>query len=223
MGDPVPTKLYGAIPLSVRTQLRRVLKRFPAVRWGYADNSYLRENGWFARRRAGAPVDGDSEPIPWYSYPFIDFLEPRLDKQFRVFEYGSGNSTRWFASRVSAVVAVEHSGEWVEQITGQVPGNATVVHQSRGEEYVREPLSREPFEIISIDGIDRTACTEPALEALAPKGVVIIDDFERWDDEELALFHDQDFRSVAFRGPKAHRLTGSTTAVMYRDENCLGI
>lgn len=69
---------------------------------------YLIQVGWFKSRKTGSPVGKDDEPIPWMTYPFIDFIEPRLNKNLIVFEFGSGNSTLFFSKRTGRVVSVDH-------------------------------------------------------------------------------------------------------------------
>ena len=44
------------------------------------------------------PIDKNSNPLPWVTYGFIDFISERLNKSIDVFEYGSGNSTLWYAT-----------------------------------------------------------------------------------------------------------------------------
>lgn len=47
-------------------------------------------------------------PIPWIPFAARDFLEPKLQPHMKVFEWGSGGSTIWFAQRVAHVTSIEH-------------------------------------------------------------------------------------------------------------------
>src|SRR5437016_5174452 len=60
----------------------------------------LRSEGWSKSNRLGLPLAADGSPLPWYTYSAIHFLEPRLRDDLKVFEYGSGHSTLWYAARV---------------------------------------------------------------------------------------------------------------------------
>jgi hypothetical protein len=60
----------------------------------------LKDDGWFRSCREQASVDANGNPIPWITYPAIEFLVKRINNQLSVFEYGCGNSTLWWASRV---------------------------------------------------------------------------------------------------------------------------
>ena len=50
--------------------------------------------------------------VPWLVFGAIDFLENYLTSTMNVFEYGSGGSTLFLASRVSHVFSVEHDKDW---------------------------------------------------------------------------------------------------------------
>jgi len=75
-------------------------------------NGYLKEIGWIESFKMKMPVDKDLKPIPWMTYPFIDFISDRLRPDMEIFEYGSGNSTLWFADRVKRVDVIEHDEKW---------------------------------------------------------------------------------------------------------------
>ncbi len=218
-----PTRVYHSLPDIVQDSIRSVLDSHPLIRWYYADNSYLRTKGWMRSNEVGAPVDQDGEPIPWYTYPTIDFIEPRTRTEFRVFEFGSGHSSLWYSDRVKEVVAVEDSKEWATAMQERSPSNLTVVYEPDLDDYASEVTAHGSFDIVVIDGRVRQSCVGPTLEAITDHGVVILDDFERWDDSDWARFRDAGFRALPFVGPKAQRLTESCTGILYRDENCLDI
>src|SRR4030095_1446538 len=54
--------------------------------------------------------------LPWFSYGAIEFLENYLQNETRVFEFGSGGSTLFFAQRAQSVVAVEDNAHWCELV-----------------------------------------------------------------------------------------------------------
>ncbi|QNH55640.1 MAG: hypothetical protein H2674_14390, partial [Limnospira indica BM01] len=69
--------------------------------------NYLESSGWLKSLATGVPINFDSQPIPWYTYPAIEFIENKISSDFKVFEYGSGQSTLWWAERVLKVISVE--------------------------------------------------------------------------------------------------------------------
>jgi hypothetical protein len=62
---------------------------------------------------AKSPV---SEKMPWITFSSIDLLEKIIQPGMKVFEYGSGGSTLFWASRVKNIVSVEHDKGWFEKM-----------------------------------------------------------------------------------------------------------
>src|SRR6185369_15472611 len=111
------------------------------------------ESGWLESLREGKPVDKAGAPIPWYTYPAIDFIEPRLRRDYRVFEYGSGWSTLWWADRVASVQAVEHDAAWSKLVAAQLPANAQLRLHADAERYVGAlEAAGGGFDIVVVDG-----------------------------------------------------------------------
>lgn len=52
--------------------------------------------------------------LPWMTYDAIDFLEEITSEDKNVFEWGSGGSSIFFASRCKQVFSVEHDKKWSE-------------------------------------------------------------------------------------------------------------
>lgn len=135
--------------------------------------------GWFASFRTQVAIDQDGQPLPWYTYSAINFLEERLTADMRVFEYGSGNSTLWYSKRVKQVVAVESDSEWYAHVSLQLPEKDQISYRIIGQDYIHEPELHEPFDIVVIDGYERSQCAVVAERCLRDEGVIL------WDDSDL--------------------------------------
>ena len=57
--------------------------------------------------------------IPWITYPAIRFIGTRLEGR-RLFEFGSGTSTAWFADKCREVFSVENDDVWFSMIAPRV-------------------------------------------------------------------------------------------------------
>lgn len=189
-------------------------------------NSQLKEDGWFNSFYKKESVDKNSNPIPWYSYSFIKFLEPRFKKEFRVFEYGSGNSTLWFSKYVKAVKAVEHDKNWYEKVRAKLPSNAELVYREiENKNYAKEvSTSNYKYDIVIIDGVDRNNCVYESINSLSQSGVIIFDNSERKDyKESIKYLFSKGFKEINFMGMCPVTPINTCTSVFYKDENCLGI
>lgn len=184
-----------------------------------------KQYGWFRSFHTKRSVDAAGNALPWYTYPFIAFLAPRLARNQRVFEYGSGNSTRWYADRVGHITAVEHDDEWAKIVAPQLPANTTLLPRGLGDAYTQAVAeANERYQIIIVDGRQRVECVLFAADYLSPDGVVILDNSEREIYREARTFLQQrGFRSLDFFGMTPIISDESCTTVFYRDGNCLSI
>ena len=187
-------------------------------------HSFLREMGWYRSFRQNEPVDKNGKPIPWQAYSLKFFLEPRLERSFRVFEFGSGASTHWYADRVKEIIAVEHNKTWWEKSSLGLPSSATIILQEAEQAYVNEIKNHGVFDIVIIDGRWREECSISGRKALNEKGVII------WDDSDqdiykvvVSEFLNRGFRELVFRGLKPRDFKAFQTSILYREDNCLNI
>jgi hypothetical protein len=191
---------------------------------GNLDN-YLVATGWTRSFVSKKPVAADGQPIPWFTYPFIDFLEPRIKPDLQVFEYGAGYSTLWWSTRVAGVIACEHDPIWAERVKSRAAGSVKVISQPDREQYV-SAVSRFPctFDIIVIDGKHRTECAQHAFGALNDQGVIIWDNSDRTRYfNAFEICEKRGFRRLDFWGLGPINAYGWCTSVFYRPENCLKI
>jgi len=193
----------------------------------FNDKGYLDEIGWFTAFDSKSPVDENNNPIPWVTYSFIDFIKGRLKKQHAIFEFGSGNSTYFYAKYAGVVVSVEHDKEWYDKIVSTKPENAELVYCElvRDGDYCRVPLKlKETFDIIIVDGRDRVNCCKQAINALSNHGVIVLDDSERADYAEAVSFLvNNGFKQLSFSGISPGLFYNKATSVFYKTDNCLGI
>ncbi len=188
---------------------------------------YLNDVGWFSSFDSKSPVDGVGNPIPWVTYSFIDFIKDRLNKQHTVFEFGSGNSTFFYAKYAGIVVSVEHDREWFDKIVSTKPENAEMIFCElvRNGDYSKMPLKlEETFDIIIVDGRDRVNCCKQALGAISGNGVIVLDDSEREHYREgVSFLTSKGFKHLSFSGISPGLFYRKSTSVFYKSDNCLGI
>ncbi|WP_181802888.1 O-methyltransferase [Streptomyces shenzhenensis] len=77
---------------------------------------------WLSSMRSGYLL---GKPSPWISFDAIDYLDAQPLAGAKVFEFGSGGSTLYWASRGADCVSVEHDAVWYDKLKGrlaEVPG-----------------------------------------------------------------------------------------------------
>src|SRR5258705_3177616 len=94
-------------------------------------DTFEEKYGHFLSSQMRLPVSAAGEPLPWYTYPSIEYLQ-QLDFSARhVFEFGAGNGSQFWAQRAKSVTSVEHDPEWfgiVEQ--RKRPNQTLLLHQN---------------------------------------------------------------------------------------------
>jgi hypothetical protein len=149
-------------------------------------------------------IDRGGHPLPWYTYPAIEFLSQLDFRDKTVFEFGSGMSTLYWASVARQVVSVEDDTAWFEVVRSRAPGNARVTLETDLGEF---PLALEkagtPFDIIVVDGPargrTRLKCARAAVKALRGGGLIILDNSD-WLPESAALLRGHGLLQVDMTG-----------------------
>lgn len=190
--------------------------------------SYLVKTGYINSIKNLEPVNKEGNPIPWMNYSFIDFLEPRLNRSMKVFEYGSGYSTLYLSDKVHSITSIEFDKSWFEKMSNNLneKDNCEVVYRPNPENYnvaIKE-YGDELFDIIILDGRDRKECVKHIIPYLSDGGVIILDDsWKTKFDEVFNFFKKNGFKELSFTGLKAGGLIIEKTTVFYRNNNVLEI
>jgi predicted O-methyltransferase YrrM len=189
------------------------------------DPTGVRFLGPFLRSlRTGSSPLADARP--WLTFTAIRWLTSNIDRKMRVFEYGSGGSTLFFANRVHELVSVEHDREWhartCEALAAASIRNCTYLLRPPRPQTAVRVASSDPayagldfgdyvgsidaypdrsFDLVSVDGRARSACVLAALRKVKPGGLVLLDNSDRPEyrkaTDRLARHERLDFRGIA--------------------------
>lgn len=99
---------------------------------------YLDRLGWF-QSLDGTPRD-HAGYVPYITYPALRQLRRIIRPEFRVFEYGSGGSSLWWAGQVREVISVEHDAGWAARVGAHAPANLRIITRERHAPTRRRPL-----------------------------------------------------------------------------------
>jgi len=173
---------------------------------------------------------------PWFSFEAVEWLDKFLTKDMKVFEWGSGGSTVYFAQRVSAVISVESSSEWHKNVSevlkkkniancryllkepkpSDSPKYPSTELKRRGldfEDYCKT-IDEYPdghFDLVSVDGFVRPFCIQHAFKKIKPGGFLFLDDAEQTRHiegvAELIGLERRDFISPKFYIYRCHHVS----------------
>ena len=176
------------------------------------------QHGHLASRRAGLPIDAAGRPLPWYTYPAIQFLSQLDLSEKTAFEFGSGNSSLFWADRVRQLTSMESDPAWHAQISRDLRQNQTMVLEQDLEKYPQRIADGgRTYDLIVVDGKRRRACAAAAVQYLAPGGMIVLDNAD-WHPKTAQLLRDAGLIQVDFSGfGPINNYTWTTSLFLRRD------
>lgn len=132
---------------------------------------------------------------PWIPFDVMIWLEAVVNKNMRVFEWGSGGSTIWFAQHCQSVMSVEIDGVWVKKIEARAKelklDNIEGFHIAKDDPYYSNVIEIQPqkFDLIFIDGKERKRCAVAAIKKVAKGGIILFDNSD-------AVAHEKDIEPL---------------------------
>jgi tRNA A58 N-methylase Trm61 len=192
-------------------------------------SGYFVETGWFQSLNNKKPLDSNGYEIPWFTYPSVAFLDKRVQKGLKIFEYGSGASSIYFQKKGAELYSVEYDQTWYEKLKQSIiePNKIYFVAYSEksAEAYINAiDTPGIQFDVVVIDGRARVECCRKAVDSLNASGVLILDDSERKRYAEcFSIMTKKGFRYIEFWGISAGDYNLKCTTVFYKPNNCLGI
>jgi len=176
--------------------------------------------------------------LPWITHASVDQLEALLKPSMIGFEFGSGGSTLFLASRISQVISVEHDKEWKNLLDQKLIENKIdnveliLIEPEKGTDsnygtrYGKQwldftfynyasQIDKYPdnhFDYISIDGRARNACLKHAWPKLKKSGYLLFDNADRVGYQESTQFL-KPYLYHQFYGPAVHYLSFTETHI----------
>lgn len=188
------------------------------------DTNILATSGWLDSVYSNRPVNAELQPIPWFTYPAIDYLDTVIQNDWMVFEWGSGNSTLWWSAKAQSIISVEDNQDWVNELKPNLPGNASVLYQPTQEEYVHaiDRFEDGYFDVVVIDGSHRNECAKQALSKVSQSGMIVFDNSDGKDFVEgVNYLSDRELYRLDFWGLIPSYLYKNCTSVFLKDPKLL--
>jgi hypothetical protein len=178
----------------------------------------LKRYGWFRSWWHNKPIDANGEPLPWLTYPAIDFLMQFDFQGNRIFEWGSGFSTLWWHNQGAEVTTVESNPSWVPYIKSHLPSEVRFIQTafSVQDEVDAIAATEGLFDVIVVDnnGPFRWRCCEVAPGKLAEGGIIILDNSDQCP-KAWRLLNDKGFTAIDFSGFAPSNAYAQTTTIFF--------
>lgn len=168
---------------------------------------------------AGRPMDAGGNPVPWYTYPAIEYLRQLDFGDSSVFEYGSGQSTLFWAAKAARVVSVEDDENWHAALAGRVPDNCELILEPDLSIYPDVIHRYREFDLIVVDGAargrTRLKCSHAAVSHLRPGGLIILDNSD-WLPASARFLRESGLLQVDMTGLAPGNANTQTTSLFFR-------
>lgn len=166
----------------------------------------------------GKPVDQNNAPIPWITYPALEFLSQFDYSECSIFEFGAGNSTLFWAKRARKVVSVETDKGWFESLSRVMPSNVDLFHIEEAKGFTESILRQNgTFEVIVIDSLKhRYGATKNAIKKMTPGGILIFDNSD-WYPNSCRVLRDAGLFQIDFHGFGPVNGYAWTTSIFFED------
>ena len=145
-------------------------------------------------------TDRAGEPVPWFTYPAIEFLAQLDLGEKTVFEYGGGASTLYFSKRCRKLYSVDDDLAWHEMAKKTSFGGGRCKYAADKQEYVSFIHEVDgSIDLIVIDGKYRYECAAEAVKKLAPDGMIILDNSD-WHEKTAKYLRNNDLIEIDMAG-----------------------
>ena len=175
---------------STADKLRKALPGFIWEPFRKVSNSILGplcfswETGHLKSSLKSRAVDKKGQPLPWYTYPAIEWILGKDWKGANVLEFGCGQSSLFWDRMGATVTGIEDNLTWKLMLEYQLrKAKHKIIYQDPkdsllGNEYLNSlgyGSSNYPFDVICVDGCDRYAAAFWAYSFMCNNTFVIID------------------------------------------------
>lgn len=164
------------------------------------------------------PVDAQGTPIPWITYPAFEYLSQFDYAESDVFEFGSGNSTLFWARRARSVVSIETDKEWFETLRKGKPPNVQLSLVEGADEFSGNILKTgRTFDVIVVDSAKhRYGAALNAAKAISAGGMVIFDNAD-WYPNSCRVLRDGGLLQIDFHGLGPVNGYAWTTSIFFKE------
>ena len=177
--------------------------------------------GWLRAWWHGRPIDVKGNPLPWITYPAIDFISQFDFSDASVFEWGSGFSTLWWVERCKHIATVESNVLWIPYIKTLLPPTVDLIvtkpdAETEANILLEQPIVQHDVFVIDNHGPFRWRCAQVAAKNLLPGGMIILDNSDQCP-KACATLRDNGFVQIDFTGFVPSNGYAQTTSIFFRD------
>ncbi len=130
-------------------------------------------------------LESKNKNKPWLTNDSIKFLSNWIKPDDVILEFGSGQSTIWFAKRTKHVTSIEHNKKWYRITQKYIKNSSTKANLILGtnkNKYLKtlKKFSNNSIDICLVDGEWRRDCLLGVFNKIKKGGMIILDNAETY-------------------------------------------
>jgi len=162
--------------------------------------------------------DGQRKPIPWFTYPAIEYIKQLDLAEKIVFEWGSGYSTLFFSKKAKKIISIEDDINWHGRLQKEKISATKLLLYIEKEKYINSILEYHfSFDVIIIDGKWRLECAKKAIQKLNPGGIIILDNSD-WTPKVASYLRNSNLIQVDMIGFSPVNAFITVTSIFFHRE-----
>lgn len=214
----IPRLKQTVLRIQSITRLTRVIRRSGRDRAFWVLSYIENIQGGYLSYKCKLPLDKYGNPLPWYTYPAIEYLQQYDFSACHIFEFGSGNSSKFWSSRACAVTSVEFDPQWYRHGIQELSSNQQILLDTDKNDYVKAIHKGDiNYDVIVIDGKYRYNCAVEAIKKIKTGGVIILDNSD-WFPNTAQLLRDNELTQVDFIGAGPINSYTWCTSVFFKEK-----
>ena len=185
-------------------------------------------SGHFISSIRAKAVDKNNKPIPWYTYPCIDFLNTLSFEDKTILEFGSGQSSIWWSQKSLEVFSLEDNKHYFNELNKLNIKNLNIkICDTNLNELKKLNLCNNFFDIIVVDGFDRYLSFKNSLNLIKNDGIFIFDNSEGYHEPRdhydnypiLKLMHHEGYSRIDFYGYAPGVIKKHCTSIFHKSNS----
>lgn len=177
----------------------------------------LEQRGVFESSEKMVPIK-NNEPQPLLTFSFMDWFETHDFTEYQLIEFGSGNSTHYFAKYCKIVYSYEQNLNWYNSIKNTLPENVKYHLVQKWD-----PLPKIEHQQLNITLVDFAGIRYKAVKQLVEEdqsAIIILDNSDTAPNSSKLLL-DNGYKEITFWGGKLTEHYESCTSIFFKDARFL--
>jgi hypothetical protein len=181
------------------------------------------KSGHFWSALKSRAIDRSGRPLPWYTYPMIEYLSQLDFSDADVLEFGGGQSTMWWCEQAKSVTTLEANSHWQAELARRTTGRATVLEVSSPADAAQR-LGDQKFDVIVVDDGSaagpegRVDNARTAFSHLKPGGFVLVDNSDAGYAHAISVeAHQAGWTRIDFIGLAPGSFRPSCSSLLFRE------